>query len=112
MKELFNDYKLDRINKNPKLMQFCNKIIAYNDILENEEIRNMFLVSLISADTLVDVHSCDETLETAKFILDHINLMILDDSTKKKITKYMKEAINIANRDKNNFEYDYLKDNR
>ena len=101
-----------RIAENSNLILFCNKIISYNDILNNDEARNIFFVSLISADTLIDVHSCNETIEIAEFILDHIDLMVLDDTTKKKVIKYMKDAISIANRDKELFEYDYLKDYR
>ena len=101
-----------RIAENTNLISFCNKIISYNDILKNEEARNMFFVSLISADTLIDVHSCDETIEIAEFILDHIDLMVLDDTIRKKTIKHMKDAINIAIGDKIQFEYDYIKDYR
>ena len=101
-----------RIAENTNLISFCNKVISYNDILNNEEARNMFFVSLISADTLIDVHSCNETIETAEFILDHIDLMVLDDTTKKKVIKYMEYALDIDNKDKTQFEYDHLKDYR
>ena len=67
-----------RIESNPNLVAFCNRILNYNSILESDIVRNMFLVSLISSDSLIDEHACDETIETAKFILDHIDLMILE----------------------------------
>ncbi len=63
----------------------------------------MFLVSLISADTLVDENSCDETIETANFILNNINLMILDDDIKKYIINHLNKALEIAQRDKEQF---------
>ena len=94
---------IKKISENPNLVAFCNKILSYNMIFEEESIRNMFLVSLISADTLVDENSCDETIETATFILNNINLMILDDDIKKTVIKYMKDAIKIAIRDKKQF---------
>ena len=94
---------IKKISENPNLVAFCNKILSYNMIFEEESIRNMFLVSLISADTIVDENSCDETIETATFILNNINLMILDDDIKKTVIKYMKDAIKIAIRDKKQF---------
>jgi len=94
---------IKKISENPNLVAFCNKILSYNMIFEEESIRNMFLVSLISADTLVDENSCDETIETATFILNNINLMVLEDDIKKTIIKYMKDAIKIAIRDKKQF---------
>ena len=94
---------LKKISENPNLISFCNKILTYNAIFENETTRCMFLVSLISADSLTDEHACDETIETANFILDHINLMILEDEVRKSIIKYMKDAIKIAKRDKKQF---------
>lgn len=94
---------IKKISENPNLVAFCNKILSYNMIFEEESIRNMFLVSLISADTLVDENSCDETIETATFILNNINLMVLDDDIKKTVIKYMKDAIKIAIRDKKQF---------
>lgn len=89
---------------NPYLISFCNKILSYNIILEDEADRNMFYVSLISSDTLVDKHACDETIDIANFILNNIDLMILDNSIKKSTIDHMKIAINIATRDKKEFE--------
>ena len=94
---------LKKISCNPNLISFCNKILSYNAIFENETTRNMFLVSLISSDTLIDEHACDETIEFCNFILSHIDLMILEDDIKKKIIKYLKKGIKIAKRDKKQF---------
>ena len=57
---------IKKIEQNPNLVKFCNRILNYNAIFENETTRCMFLVSLISADNLTDEHACDETIETAK----------------------------------------------
>lgn len=94
---------LKKISENPNLISFCNKILSYNAIFENEMVRSMFLVSLISSDSLIDEHACDETIETAKFILDHIDLMILENENKQNIIKKLKDAIKIAKRDKKEF---------
>jgi hypothetical protein len=92
-----------KITDNPNLLAFCNKILIYNSILEDEMPRNMFFVSLISSDNLVDEHSCDETIDTAEFILHNINLFVLNEEIKQKTIDYLKEAINIAERDKKEF---------
>ena len=94
---------IKKIEQNPNLVKFCNRILNYNAIFENETTRCMFLVSLISTDNLTDEHACDETIETANFILDHINLMMLEDEVHKSVIKYMKDAIKIAKRDKKQF---------
>lgn len=94
---------IKKIKQNPNLVKFCNRILTYNEIFENETTRCMFLVSLISADSLIDEHTCDETIEVANFILNHIDLFILEDNTKKDIISKMKSAIKIAKRDKKEF---------
>ncbi len=105
IKKLLEDDQqtIKKISENPNLVAFCNKILSYNMIFEEESVRNMFLVSLISADTLVDENSCDETIETANFILNNINLMILDDDIKKYIINHLNKALEIAQRDKEQF---------
>lgn len=94
---------IKKIEQNPNLVKFCNRILTYNAIFENETTRCMFLVSLISADSLIDEHTCDETIEVANFILNHIDLFILEDNIKKYIISKMKSAIKIAKRDKKEF---------
>lgn len=95
---------LKKIESNTNLVAFCNRIYNYNSIFENEMTRSMFFVSLISSDCLVDIHSCDETIDIANFILSHIDLFILEDDLRKDIIKYCKSAIRIAKRDKKIFK--------
>ena len=92
-----------RIESNPNLVAFCNRILNYNSIFEHEMTRSMFLVSLISSDSLIDIHACDDTIEISNFILNHINLMILEEDIKNEVIKYLNDAIKIAERDKKIF---------
>ena len=85
-----------RIESNPNLVAFCNRILNYNSILESDIVRNMFLVSLISADSLIDIHSCDETIEISNFILNHLDLLIPEENIKNDVIKYLNNAIKIA----------------
>jgi hypothetical protein len=63
----------------------------------------MFLTSLISADNLIDIHACDDTIETAEFILNHIDLFILEDDIKKNVISHLQDTIKIAKRDRKQF---------
>ena len=49
-------------------------------------------------------HSCEETIEVASFILNNIELFILEDDIKKSVIKYSKDALKIAKRDIKDFE--------
>lgn len=98
------DKTLKNISKNPNLVAFCNKILSYNTIFENEISRSMFLVSLVSADVLINEQACDETINICKFILDHIDLMELENDVKNSVIDYLKRAIKIARRDKKQFQ--------
>ena len=93
-----------RISQNPNLVSFCNRILNYNTILEDETSRSMFLVMLISSDSLIDKASCDETIEVSNFILNNIDLMILEDNIKTDVIKYLNDAIHIATRDRKKFK--------
>ena len=92
-----------RIESNPNLVAFCNRILNYNSILEHEMTRSMFFVSLISSDSLIDIQSCDETIEISNFILNHLDLLILEENVKNDVIKYLNDAIKIAERDKKIF---------
>ena len=92
-----------KLEANPNLISFVNRILNYNSIFENETIRSMFFVSLISSDCLIDKHACEETIEIADFILKNINLFILEDNILKLVIKYCKDAKKIAKRDIKNF---------
>lgn len=103
---------MTKIKENENLIRFCNRILSYNAIFNNETTRNMFFVSLISADTLIDTHACEETIEIANFILSHMDLFILEDDVKKNVIKLCKDAIEIAERDMRDIDYEGLKDYR
>ena len=89
-----------KIESNPNLIDFCNRILTYNSILEHEMTRSMFFVSLISSDCLIDIHSCDEIIEISNFILNHLDLLILEENIKNDVIKYLNDAIKIAERNK------------
>ena len=93
-----------KIQSNTKLIQFINRILSYNDIFSDETTRSMFFASLVSADWLIDKHACEETINTANFILTNIDLFVLEDDIRENVIKYSKDAIEIAKQDINKFE--------
>jgi len=92
-----------KIKENEKLLEFNRKILNINVILNNDNIRYLYLVTLISSDTIVDVESCDRSLESINFILNHIDLFELDDKVKKEVKKYLKKGLRIIKRDRKAF---------
>jgi hypothetical protein len=71
--------------------------------LNNDAARYFYLVSLISSDSLVDVESCDLSIEHQKFLIDNINLFDIDDKIRKEVMKYAKKGLLIAKRDRKMF---------
>lgn len=84
------------ISKNEKLLAFCNKIIAINHILNNEESRYMFLASLISIDALYGEHSYEDSINMCYFIKNNISLMMFDDpELSDEIIKYVDDSLKV-----------------
>ena len=94
----------NKIEANPKLVQFINKILSYNEIFNNEISCNMLFDSLISTDYLIDKYSCEETISIANFILSNIDLFVLENNIRKDVIKKCKNTIKIAKRDIKNFK--------
>lgn len=68
-------------------------------ILNEDSIRRIFLVSLISSDTNITKEDCEENLEMLNYINDNINSFNLTESTIKEVKKYVKKGIKILNND-------------
>lgn len=68
-------------------------------ILNEDSIRYLFLVSLISSDTNITKEDCVENLEILNYINDNINNFNLSNSIIKEVKKYVKEGIEILNND-------------
>lgn len=68
-------------------------------ILNEDSIRYLFLVGLISSDTNITKEDCEENLEILNYINDNINSFNLSDSTTKEVKKYVKDGIKIVNND-------------
>lgn len=78
-------------------MKFNNKTLE--KILNEDLLRYIFLVSLISSDTNITKEDCKENLEILNYINDNINSFNLNESTLKEVKKYVKKGIKILNND-------------
>ena len=72
-------------------------------IFENEPMRFMFLIELISSDNIVDKKTCQESIEQLEFLDKNINSMQLTDELKKQVMEYVNNGLNILHNDLINF---------
>ena len=87
---------IKKISSNPALVAFCNRILSYNTIFEDGEARRLFLASLISADALTDAESCREALETAYFVMNHMDFFQLEATVREEIENCMENVVKTA----------------
>lgn len=78
-------------------MKFNDKTLE--KILNEDSIRYIFLVSLISSDTNITKEDCEENLKILNYINDNIDNFNLTESTIKEVKKYVKKGIKILNDD-------------
>ena len=92
-----------KIKENEKLLEFNRKILNINVILNNDNLRYLYMVSLISSDNIIDIVSCDKSLESINFILNNIDLFDIDDKVRKEVVKYLKKGLRIIKKDRKTF---------
>lgn len=86
-------------------MQLTGKEIE--NILNNEALRYLFLVSLISADTLLTEDDCNNSLQVLNFIKDYSKDMNLSDAVKEEVIEYAVKGITIVSN-----EIEQIKNNK
>lgn len=86
-------------------MQLTGKEIE--NILNNEALRYLFLVSLISADTLLTEDDCNSSLQVLNFIKDYSKDMNLSDAVKEEVVEYAVKGISIVSN-----EIEQIKNNK
>ena len=65
----------------------------------------LFIGSLISSDSLIDVETCDKAIRIAKDVLEYVETAKdMDEDDKLKLRKNFELVLKIAERDKKNFE--------
>jgi hypothetical protein len=76
------------LKSNDRLVAFNKRIISLTNVFNNYESRYFFLVALISSDSLIDVESCDRSIEFLEFIIKNINLINVDDKSQEILEFY------------------------
>lgn len=100
------------LSTHKELTDFCLNIQRLEEILKNDEIRYLYLASLISADSMIDIKSTKDCLNKIIFLKENVKYMNIDDKIKKEVIKYTNKGIKIAKRDLKKFEFELLKDYR
>lgn len=92
-----------KIKENERLLEFNREILNINVILNNENLRYLYMVSLISSDNIIDLASCDKSLKSINFVLNHIELFDIDEKVRKEVVKHLKKGLRIIKRDRKTF---------
>jgi len=74
------------------------------DILKNEQIRYLFLVSLISSDNILTIEDAEANLARIDEVETAVNAGDLSDELEKEIRKYIKDGRKILNQDIESFK--------
>lgn len=89
--------------ENEKLGNYLNHLILLDTVFRDEELTNLYLTGLISSDTIIDVKSCDESLNSLNVIKSNIEMFDLTDEKKEKIMSFVNKGIKIVKRDRTKF---------
>lgn len=92
------------IEENEQLYTYVKRIYNYSFAINSEQWRYLFLVTLVSSDTLINAESCKKSIENMTFVKNNIDLITTDEKIKKEVLKYVKDGLKIANRDLKYYE--------
>lgn len=66
-------------------------------VLSNDAYRYLYLISLVSADTLVTKESCEGSLNIFNLIKENMHIMNLTDEVKSELYEFVEKGIVIVN---------------
>ena len=92
------------IEGNEQLYTYVKRLYNYSFAVNSEQWRYLFLVTLVSSDTLINAESCKKSIESMTFVKNNIDLITTDEKIKKEVLKYVKDGLKIANRDLKYYE--------
>jgi len=97
---------------NDELYNFLKKIYNVEKILNNDEIRYLFLVSLISSDNSVDEESAKKLMDDLHFLDNNLKYMTLSDEIREEVEKYIIKGKKIINHDIKDFKKESNKEKK
>lgn len=89
---------------NNELLGFLKKIYTFENILNNDDVRYLFLVSLISSDNSVNEKTANILLDKINFLTDNLKYMNISDSIRKETEKYLNKGKKILKKDIKEFK--------
>jgi len=100
-KETIADFMTDSITiskkEYPKIVEFANKLVGLSKIFNDDSLRYLYLVSLISADALILKEEYENALDYMNFIKKYFDLIdFKNDDVKKEVKKYLRKGLRIV----------------
>lgn len=92
------------IEENEQLYTYVKRLYNYSFAVNSEQWRYLFLITLVSSDTLINAESCKKSIESMTFVKNNIDLITTDEKIKKEVLKYVKDGLKIANHDLKYYE--------
>ena len=92
------------LEKHPNIVEWCLRLDKMETLLNNDSMRYLFLVSMISSDTIIDEERANKSLETLTFINDNLKWMKLDEKILRETKKYVNKGLKIVKRDLKDFK--------
>ena len=95
-----NNIKKENVSENSK------EEVSFKDLVETLHANGMmyfYLVSLISADTLVSAENCEKSIYQLNLVIESLADAEIPDVDKEKYLDYCKKGIEICENDKKNF---------
>lgn len=72
-------------------------------VLSNDAYRYLYLISLISADTLITKEACEGSLNIFNLIKENMHIMNLTDEVKSELYEFVEKGIEIVNNELKRF---------
>ena len=92
------------LEKHQKLTDAIMMIERIENVLTNDQMRYVYLGTLISSDTVFDTESANKSLEKLLFIKENIKYMNLDEELFNDVNEFIGKGIEIVKNDLNNFK--------
>lgn len=92
------------LKKHQKLTDMLMRLEHIEDVLTNDQIRYLYLASLISSDKIYNFETANDSLQELMFLKNNIDYLNLDDNILKEVKQYIEKGINIVNNDLKEFK--------
>ena len=92
------------LEKHQKLTDMLMRLERIENILSNDQIRYLYLASLISSDKIYNFETANDSLQELMFLKNNIDYLNLNVNILKEVKDYIDKGINIVNNDLKEFK--------